>query len=326
MAHTPTIERYWQDRQRRLRAQLAQSGVGGLFIVDRALLSWLGLYHIDQALILPDALVTGEMKKIAPSLPDTVGIDPQLSATQFFSLQEQAPHVVWKPIGEALARLLAVKDQAELVLLRQATRITRGVFERMEAHIREGISEVDLLYHAHAAMLELEGNGFAFDPSIGSGKRSSLPWAGVTSHKLRRGEAVLVDLGVSFRGYRADMARSYRVEGEVDETWERAKRAVEETFAIVATQARPGITCQELHQLCEHTLAAAGFGQKMRHALGHGIGLRIHEVPFLAPGCTDTLEANMVIALEPGLTLDSGIGVRYEEVVLVTEHGGEVLV
>ncbi len=218
-----------------------------------------------------------------------------------------------------------MKDQAELVLLRQAALITRQVFERLE--IDSGRSELDLLYQAHRAMLDLGGSGFSFDPSIAGGMRTALPWAGVSSHRLQHGEAVLVDLGISFRGYQSDMARSYLVgasPSNKSEEWQRAMSAVEEALTCVCSQALLGVRCETLHLLCERALAEAGFGP-MAHALGHGIGMRVHEAPFLAPGCTDLLEVGMVIALEPSVILSTGEGIRYEEVIVVTEQGGEFL-
>src|SRR5437762_311224 len=138
---TPTLARYWQLRLFRLRRQMAEAGVDGLYIVDHHLLSWLGHFQKDVALVTEDSVVTGPAEEIFSCMESlkAVGIDAQLQAGQFLEVTKRMPQVTWKPLGEAIAGLFIVKDQAELVLLRQAAWITRQVFERLE--IGEGRSE-----------------------------------------------------------------------------------------------------------------------------------------------------------------------------------------
>lgn len=323
------LERCLRTRLTRLQTSLAERQVDGLLVSDCALRYWLGHPHMPLVFVTPEKIVTSELSQMASQIESTgammLGFDSSLSAVQLLYLQEALPHTRWTSFADELARLCLVKDAVEIALLRQAAIITRQIFERLE--ICEGRSELDLLYQAHRAMLDLGGSGFSFDPSIAGGMRSALPWAGVSSHQLRHGEVVLVDLGISFRGYQSDMARSYMVGESSSDTngeWKSAMGAVEEALARVRSQALPGVLCNTLHLLCEHVLEEAGFGP-MKHALGHGIGMQVHERPYLSLGSTDVLQAGMVIALEPSVVLSTGEGVRYEEVIVVTEHGGEFL-
>jgi Xaa-Pro aminopeptidase len=325
---TPHLSRYWRDRLGRLKILLLEECVDGLLVVDRDLLNWLGYYQAKEALVRADAIMLepGEKHFLDVGNGETIGFDTSLSASRLFFLQQCFPHIRWKPLTHAISHLFVTKDRAELALLHEAARMTRAVFASVEAEVKEGRTERDLLHVAHHALLSLGGDGFAFDPSIASGARTTLAWAGVTTRHLRYGDAVIVDLGVLLHGYRCDMARSYLVGGESADSngeWSKAARAVREAFTQICGQMRPGAHGDMLHAQCEQILEHAGFS--MPYALGHGIGLRAHEPPYLAPGSQDLLEAGMVIALEPAIILHQEAAVRYEDVVLVTESEGKVI-
>lgn len=332
MANPPTIlERCLRGRLARVQARLAASQMEGLLISDRALLYWLG--NTNSSLLL----VTNEGEaELSPTQTSAhlgklglarIGFDRSLTASQLLFLQEKAPRVRWIPFGEELASLRSVKDAVELALLRQAACITRRVFERLDERLDEGRSETDLLHVANEARLAGGGQEFSFDPSIASGPRTCQLWAGVSLRRLAPGEPVVIDLGVTFRGYLCDMTRSYLVGGVCASTppaWKASVTAIEDALVQVQAAMRPGIRGGDLHALCERVLEQAGFGKTMLHDLGHGIGLELHEFPTIAPGSPDVLAPGMVIAIEPGITLGE-VGVRREDVFFVTEDGCESL-
>jgi len=332
VATTPTLlERCLRERLARVQALLAASQANGVLLSDRALMYWLGNMRSPLLLVTHEGIAELSPTQASAHLGTLgqakVGFDRSLTASQLLFLQESAPHTRWIPFEKELANLRSVKDAVELVLLRQAARITRQVFERIEACLGEGGSETDLLHVANEARLAGGGQAFSFDPSIASGPRTGLLWADVSLRRIAPGEPVVVDLGVTFRGYLCDMTRSYLAGGasaSTPPTWSAAVSAVEDALAQVRAAARPGIRCGELHTLCEGVLEQAGFGKTMRHDLGHGIGLELHEFPTIAPGSPDVLAPGMVIALEPGITLEAA-GVRREDVFLVTEDGCESL-
>jgi Xaa-Pro aminopeptidase len=324
------VEHCLNARRIRLQQCLAERQIEGLLVSDHQIRYWLGHSNASLLLVTGKDLIELEPTQISEHLHDTqhamVGIDGSLTAYQLLFLQEFLPSATWVPFEEELRRLLSVKDTVEVALLRQATRITRHLFEQLAHSLKEGQRELDLLHIATAILLETGGYPFSFDPSIVAGARTVLPWGGVTTYQLRDGDAVVIDLGATCRGYKSDMTRSYQVGGpcaDKDEEWFRAMSAVKEALARVLVQIRPGVQCSALYAVCEQVLKERGFA--MPHLLGHGIGLRVHEAPFLAPGNRDPLETGMVIALEPGVTLASGRGIRYEEVILVTEDGYELL-
>jgi Xaa-Pro aminopeptidase len=324
------VEHCLNARRVRLQQCLAKSQVEVLLVSDHHMCYWLGHPHAPLLFVTGKDLIELEPVQVGEHLHDTkhatVGIDGSLTASQLLFLQESLPSATWVPFEEELRRLLSVKDTVEVALLRQATRITRHLFEQLAHYLKEGQRELDLLHFATAILLEEGGYPFSFDPSIAAGGRTILPWGGVTTYQLHNGDAVVIDLGATCRGYKSDMTRSYLVGGrgaDEDKEWFLAMSAVKEALTRVLARTRPGAQCSALHAVCEQALKERGFA--MPHPLGHGIGLRVHEAPFLAPGNRDPLETGMVVALEPAVVLASGRGVRYEEVILVTEDGYELL-
>jgi Xaa-Pro aminopeptidase len=327
------LETYWNERRRRFQSSIADAPVDGVILVDRALLSWLGFARETQLLLVTaDAVNIVEVGKLSNYLGTsntlTLGFDPTLSAAQLVGFQEAMPKLRWKCIGSSLDRLRMVKDELEVALLKKAAQITSCAFERLAPLIEEGRSELDLLSSAYETMLEAGGNGYSFDPSIAGGARTSQLWAGVTLRRFQLGEPVLIDLGIGYRGYQCDMSRTYLVGGRSAATlelWTTALSAVEEILALIREQIRPGMRCDELHISCTRMLERAGFSNRMQHALGHGVGLRVHEPPYLAPGSLDILTPGMVLAIEPGIVFENTAGFRREDVVLITDSGCETL-
>jgi Xaa-Pro aminopeptidase len=329
------LERAWGQRRSRLQALLASAEVDGLVVTDKAVHTWLGFPSAQDFVLVTPVLVEAvcNEQNLLTRLGDeselcVLGFDSFLTAAHMFRWQYALPSKHWKPTGDWLEYERALKDEVEIALLQKAARLTSSVFQRLEAVIAPGRSELEIFTAAYEAMFEVGGDGFSFDPSIAGGKRSVLAWAGVSGYRLLSGEPLLVDLGVSYRGYRCDMSRSSIVGGServIDGTWRAAQAAVEEAFAVVLQRIRPGVTCGELSDLCEGVLARAGFGKMMPHMLGHGIGQRLHEPPYLAPGSQDVLAAGMVIAVEPGIALNNIAGFRREDVLLVTIDGCRAL-
>jgi Xaa-Pro aminopeptidase len=230
----------------------------------------------------------------------------------------------------AATRLRATKDDLELRYLAAAAAATEGALSALERQLRPGLTELDVRYFIEAAIESRTGQGMSFDASVGSAERTSLVWARPTLRRLDPGDPVLVDVGARLGGYCADMSRTYILDGPVTASGAISRQAAERLEEIrgeVLASLRPGIRGSLLAEVARRAAARAGAptGLGMPHAIGHGIGLEVHERPYLTTSSDDVIDVNMVIAIEPGLYAQGAGGARVEDMVVVTADGYRAL-
>ena len=221
-------------------------------------------------------------------------------------------------------RLRTVKDTSELALLERASRGLAPTVLSLKEEIRPGVSERSL-----AAELDhrLRRNGYekpSFETIVASGPRAALPHGRPTDRRIEAGDLVVVDFGGVLEGYASDVTRTYCV-GEPSPDAARIYQVVRSAQQAAIDSVRPGIEAQEVDRAARQVIESAGFGEFFGHGTGHGIGLEIHESPWISPGRTDRLEPGMVFTIEPGIYLPGRGGVRLEDDVLVTEGGCRLL-
>jgi Xaa-Pro aminopeptidase len=230
-----------------------------------------------------------------------------------------------------VARLREVKDADELARMRSAAALGCRLFDGVLEHIRPGVTEVSV-----AAQLELQARlggaeAMSFETIVASGERSALPHGRATMAKLPRRGFVTLDFGVVLDGYCSDMTRTVHVGKASAEEWDVYHSVLEAQQAAVAA-VWAGVTCGVVDEAARSVLRKARLEKAFSHSTGHGVGLEIHEGPRVAAKQEQVLEPGMVITIEPGAYLSPGtslragaFGVRIEDMVLVTETGGEVL-
>ena len=217
-----------------------------------------------------------------------------------------------------------IKRPDEIEKIRTAASIADAAFLALLPGLVPGRTEREL---ALALDCGVKGRGAeekAFDPIVASGKNGALPHARPTSRALKAGELVTLDWGARHLGYHSDATRTWRL-GEVRGDLLRLHEAVHKALAAALKKVRPGVAAAELDQSARAVLEEEGLADYFVHALGHGVGLDVHEAPRLSGKSADVLEAGMVITLEPGVYLPGLGGVREEHLLLVTEGGYERL-
>lgn len=226
-----------------------------------------------------------------------------------------------------LNRLRRVKSPAELELMAAACRIAEEAMTATLAVVRPGVSMVDLLEEVEHQM-RVRGSRcpsfpthvFSFGP--GDGHDSGEPSG---AEPLPEGEVVMFDFGaVHESGYCSDFGRTIVI-GEPTELYERAYEVMLEAADAGRAAARPGVLARDVNAACRAPIEAAGWGPNFRHRMGHGIGLDVHERPFLSPEDETPLEAGMTFTDEPSIMLLGDFGVRIEDVIVCTEAGGRNL-
>jgi Xaa-Pro aminopeptidase len=221
--------------------------------------------------------------------------------------------------GEDLLSVLRRrKDAEEIDSLARAQALTRRALEHARRSLETGVGERELAAETVRWLAAAGADGWAL---VQFGERSALPHGAAGSRRLERESAVLVDLGAIVEGYHGDLTRSWWHGEQPAAGYLEAQRAVEEAHERAAALARPGARAGDLDRAAREHLAARDLARWFTHRLGHGVGLDIHEPPYLVGGSPVSLEAGDVFTIEPGVYLPGRFGVRHEDVYAIVEGG-----
>jgi len=216
------------------------------------------------------------------------------------------------------------KQPAELARLRRANEATKAALQRVaETAVREGMRQSELAEHVRRAQ-ERAGLTEVWVLAL-FGPSAAFPHGTADDRVLHEGDLVLVDTGGSLHGYRSDITRTWAL-GTPPAEARRAWSVVAEAQHAAIEAIRPGVACGDVDATARAVIDAAGFGpgyHRFTHRLGHGIGLEVHEHPYLVPGSTRILEPGMTMSVEPGIYVPGAFGVRIEDIVAVTDEGCE---
>jgi Xaa-Pro aminopeptidase len=217
-----------------------------------------------------------------------------------------------------------VKDEEEIACIRSAVILGSRLFDRALEVLRPGVSETDVAAEMEYAARKAGAQEMSFPTIIASGKRSALPHGRASGAAIPAQGFVVCDFGVILTGYCSDMTRTVYV-GRPSAEACRIYQAVKEAQQAAVEAVRPGISVSEVDRAARKLLQKRGLGKYFTHSTGHGVGLEIHEAPRVAAGQTEVLQPGMVITIEPGVYIPGKWGVRIEDMVVVREHGCEVL-
>jgi len=254
--------------------------------------------------------------------PGTLGIDKFLYSKFLIALMQARTDV--KPaLGSApvdLARMC--KDEAEREAMRHASQVNDKVMGEIQKQVRAGVAENELA--AEVNRLYRENGGTAGPQLVCFGPNGADPHHGGDKTVIKRGDSVIFDIFAPVGRYWCDMTRTVFF-GEVSEKQREVYELVRRANEAAEAKVKPGILLSELDATARGIIADAGYGPNFTHRLGHGCGLACHEPPDVSGAMDIPLEPGMVFSIEPGIYLPGEFGVRIEDLVLVTENGGEVL-
>jgi Xaa-Pro aminopeptidase len=227
------------------------------------------------------------------------------------------------PVEALIAPLRARKSTEEIeALSRAAAQADRAMQAAINA-CRPGVTEAGVAWAAEETF-RLDGAEEVCFTLVASGPNGAHPHHHSGSRLLQQGDAVIIDIGASLGGYKSDITRMAFL-GEPSAEFLKAYQAVLEANERARAAVRPGITAHEIDQAARGTLDAAGYAEYFVHRTGHGLGLEIHEPPWIMAGNEQLLEAGMVFSVEPGVYIPDQFGVRIEDIVVVTETGVRTL-
>ena len=273
-----------------------------------------------------------------------VGVEGnRLTLAELEAIRELAPKATFVPLNNLIESQRAVKDPSEIERIREAVRVAERAYRMFVATLREADTEKDMVDALDGFIRRAGGRAASFPPVVAVGERGALPHAPPTAKQLGDGSKLLIDWGADLL-YKSDMTRTLRSPFGTAPTrrnkFERVGFTLEEVYAVVlvaqnAAMAaiRHGVKAKDVDAAARKVIAgaklksdpAAKLGDYFTHGLGHGIGLEVHEAPRVRANSEDTLEAGMVITVEPGVYIPGWGGVRIEDDVLVTRDGCTLL-
>ncbi len=253
-----------------------------------------------------------------------LGVDKDLSARFLLPLMERNAARRFLNGSLAVDRTRGVKDADEQEKMRAASRINDAAMSRFKGLVHEGVTEKQVAARMLDIYLDLGADGYSFEPLVAFGANAADPHHEPDDTVVRDGDCVLFDVGCKKDGYCSDMTRTFffrNVSEHSRKVYDIVRRANQAAEAII----RPGVPLCALDAAARDLITAEGYGEQFTHRLGHFIGLNEHEFGDVSSGFDWPVEPGMVFSIEPGVYLTGDVGVRVEDLVLVTDSGVEPL-
>jgi len=266
---------------------------------------------------------------VAATLPDRplrLGFDDvNMSVKSHAHLAELVgPEVSLVEAGGIVEELRAVKDAGEIEQIRAAAELADAALEVVLSRGLAGRTEREVALDIEIEQRRLGAEGASFPPIVAFGAHGALPHAEPRDEVIPEGTLVVIDWGCRLNGYCSDCTRTYAT-GELDVRDRAVYDLVLEAQEAALAAVRPGPTGRAVDAVAREIIEAAGHGEHFGHGLGHGVGLDIHEGPRLSTTGETALRAGMIVTVEPGVYVPGAVGVRIEDLVVVTDDGHEVL-
>lgn len=251
-----------------------------------------------------------------------LGIENILTYRMYLSLQKQMPDIDFSFCETD--QLRQIKGQAEIEKIMEACRISDEGFRKIIPLIQAGKTEAELRTALECAMLEAGSEGKSFDTIVASGWRSAYPHGTATDKLIENGDLITFDFGAIYQGYHSDITRTVAV-GHITDRQRFLYDSVLDCVLYIEQIMKAGIKACDIDQEARSFLKKKELDSYFTHALGHGVGLEIHETPVLAPRDKTILMPGMVETIEPGVYIPGTGGVRIEDTVAIQKEGISIL-
>ncbi len=286
-----------------------------------------GVIPHDVQIILQDKDMWNVFKRIAGEKKNILVEEEYLTLSDFEKIKKKFAKYTLLPGASALiSKMRAQKDENEIKNIAKAQKITDKAFEYIVSFISDNLGK-DMLTEERVA-LEIEyfmrkngASGIAFDTIAVSGRKTAMPHGVPDGTKIKKGFLTL-DFGAKYGGYCSDMTRTLCI-GKPTEKMRDVYDAVLCAQREALEYIRAGKTGKQIDAVARSYIAKRGYDGTFGHALGHSLGLEIHESPTFSPSCDKIIPQNAVLSVEPGIYIENGFGVRIEDIVKVTENGCE---
>lgn len=314
--------------------------------------TWLDSHERLQAIVIPKTgkatMVVHEMSKeevhpadlfdavfwkdgdsslelLAKNLPEngTISIDNQWPSQNLLSLMKLNSQLSFVDSTEVIGKARLNKDEQEVELLTRSGAVADKVMEQIFTFIKPGLTEKEVADELKRLFAELGVDELSFNPIVGAGANGAIPHHQSDDTVIAEGDMVVIDMGGIKDHYCSDMTRTVLVGGEATEEMQKVYETVRRAHEEAVKAVKPGVPLKEIDRSARDIISKEGYGPYFTHRTGHGLGIEVHEEPFVTSNNDQLLEEGMVISVEPGIYLSGKFGVRIEDIVVVTKTGSK---
>ncbi|MBI4743612.1 MAG: aminopeptidase P family protein [Actinobacteria bacterium] len=242
----------------------------------------------------------------------------------FENFKDNFREINLKPLSNFIENIRTIKDEDELFKISKAAEIVDKGLNYILPFLKEGVREKDIVLELELFLKKNGAEKISFDIIVASGPNSSMPHAAAGERKIAKGDFVIIDLGVVYQGYHSDMTRTAAIE-DVSEKQKDVYETVLKAQMLALNQVKVGVNCSFVDKTARDFIGERGYSRFFGHGTGHGVGLEIHESPFISMSSKDVLREGMVFTIEPGVYIPDFGGVRIEDLLVLENDGPKIL-
>ncbi|MEM1628035.1 MAG: Xaa-Pro peptidase family protein [Desulfurococcaceae archaeon] len=250
-------------------------------------------------------------------------IDDYMPAGILIKLIKLMPGVVIEPLSTVMSDLRAIKSELELQYIVEACRIVDHVFQELLEIDPRGKREKDIAKYIEK-LIEEKGGEPCFSPLVAYGANAANPHHVSGNELIRDNNVLILDYGARYNGYCSDITRTVFI-GDVSNEIKEVYKIVLDAHDLGVEYVREGVYAEDIDSVVRNYITKHGYGDNFIHRTGHGLGLDVHEDPYIAPGNKTVLRNGMVFTIEPGIYINGKFGVRIEDDVAIIGNKGVLL-
>ena len=281
---------------------------------------------VHSTVTIDDEIIVSNFTDISPydyenffSFCENVGFEENyITYAQYKNYMQKYKVNNFEETENMIEKQRMVKDEEEIAKIQKACELTDTCFEHLQKFIKIGMTEKEVAYEIENYFLRNGADGLSFETIVASGKNSSKPHAITTEKTIEKGDPITIDFGCKYQGYCSDMTRTIFA-GYVPDRMKPIYDLVLKDQLQTLEDMKEGAIIRNLSRNVENDFKL--YGHNLIHSLGHGVGLDIHEIPYISGKNDNILKENMVVTDEPGIYLPGEFGIRIEDTVLITKTG-----
>jgi len=314
-----------------------QCGVEAFFITDsRYTIEAKKMVQNATVITAPNLILTAQ-NIIKKSKIKKINFDPKEWSLFAYNTLSHSLKINFNPIVDLSHQKRVIKREDELLLIAQAAKLGKKAFKSLAKELNKngcGDDEYRLTYTAKSILSDFGKYDLSFDPIVAINANAAKPHALPTDRRLKKNDLLLVDAGLKYQRYCSDRTRTvavtknFRFDTEQKFQSKKMQKAYDTVLKAhdrAIDKARSGMKAHKVDALCRTLIEKAGFGKYFVHSTGHGVGLDIHEMPYISSKSNTIIEDGMVYTIEPGIYIPNEFGIRIEDMVAMVNGRAEVL-